>query len=459
MFRLEDVLAGTNGRLIAGPGGQPFRGASLDSRTIQPGELFIALRGDRLDGHAFVEDALARGAGGALVQHVAEGEPWGSPDWSGPPIVLVDDTSEALPRMAAHWRRRHPVRVVGVTGSVGKTTAKEVIASLLAERFSVLRSPANLNTELGLSLALLNLEPSHEIAVLEMAMYDMGEIERLARIAQPEVGVVLNVAPTHLERLRTIERIAQAKAELVEALPAEGHAILNADDERVRAMRTRTAAPTVLYGTTPAADLRAEGICSRGLDGTEATLRWNGREARVRLRLLGAHSVYPALSAVAVALHFGIEFGEAVEGLTQVEPGPRLRIRSGQRGSTLIDDTYNASPASTIAALDLLAEMDGRRVAILGDMLELGSWEDEGHQIVGRRAAQVAHWLVVVGKRGRMIGSEAIARGMDPTAVDFLETARDAARRVGSRLRPGDYVLVKGSRAMGMDVIAEALAG
>lgn len=457
MFRAQDVAEATAAAHVTGAPDVGFHRVCLDSRQVQPGDLFVALRGQRADGHDFVGEALRRGAAGALVERLPEGAAWGSAGSTGQPVLLVPDTTRALGELAHSWRQKHAVRVVGVTGSVGKTTTKETIAHLLSHRFSVLRSAANQNTELGLPLSLMELGPGHEVAVLEMGMLALGEIEQLAAMAEPEVGVVTNVAPIHLERLGTIDRIARAKGELVQALPPDGLAVLNGDDERVRVMGKDSPAPTCLFGTSRESDVWASEIHSLGLRGTEALMHWGIEEARVRLRLLGDYSIYAALAGLAVALHFGMEFPEAVDLLAAVPPGPRLAVLPGVGGSTLLDDTYNASPPSTLAALEFLDRLGGRKIAILGDMLELGSFEEEGHRQVGQKAAQVADGLFTVGDRARLIAAEALAQGMNEQAVQSFATAAEVIRRLRPELRSGDHVLVKGSRAMHLEEIVDAL--
>ncbi|MEA2641680.1 MAG: UDP-N-acetylmuramoyl-tripeptide--D-alanyl-D-alanine ligase [Chloroflexota bacterium] len=457
MFTLEDVLAGTAGRVAAGTRHAAFRAVAIDSRAVNSGDLFIAFKGQKHDGHRFVTQALAHGAAGALVEALPPDEPWASPDWDGAPVILTEGSGAALQDLATYWRRQHEVQVVGVTGSVGKTTTKEMIANVLAQRLPVLRSPANLNTEIGLPMTLMSLDRTYRAAVLEMAMLDLGEIARLAAIAQPNVGVVTVVQPTHLQRLKTIERIAEAKSELPRALPADGLVVLNWDDERVRAMHEITPAQPVYYGLSPQADVWADRIESHGLRGIEFTVHHGAEQLRARMDVLGTHSVHSALATIAVAMHFGFSFDDAVAGLKQVQGGLRLLVAEGVRGSTILDDTYNANPASTHAALNLLAEMTGRRVAVLGDMLELGSYELEGHQIVGRRAAAVCDWLITVGPRARTIAEEAIASGMRPSAVEHFDLNEEVIARLETALRPGDFVLFKGSHSMRLDNIVSAI--
>ena len=457
MFTLNDVLEGTGGHLVGGAQSAAFRGVAIDSRNVNRGELFAAFRGQKHDGHQFVLQAFARGASGALVDRLPPGPEWATGDWKGPPVVVTNDTGEGLQRLANYWRRKHDVHVIGVTGSLGKTTTKELIGSLLARQFSVLRTAANLNTEIGLPITLMQLERSHQVVVLEMAMLDMGEIARLARIAEPTIGVVTNVQPVHLQRLGSMERIAQAKSELVQALPTSGLAALNLDDSRVAAMASLAQSEVRTFGLSPQADVWADQIESHGLRGIEFTVHHAGRKLHARMGVLGTHTVHSALAAVLVGLHLGMPFEDAVGGLMQIERGIRLVVGQGIHGSTVLDDTYNASPQSTLAALNLLAEMEGRKVAVLGDMLELGSYEMEGHQLVGRRAGVVADWLLTVGARARWIAEEARSQGRPSLTVESLDSRDEAVERLHSGLRPGDFVLVKGSRGMALEEIVSAI--
>jgi UDP-N-acetylmuramoyl-tripeptide--D-alanyl-D-alanine ligase len=339
---------------------------------------------------------------------------------------------------------------------------------MLGQRFRTLKSEGNYNNEIGLPLTLLNLTANHERVVLEMGMYDVGEIAQLAEIALPTVGVVTNVGPTHLERLGTIERIAQAKAELPQALPpAEegGVAILNADDEWVAAMADQTRARIFTYGLGPGADLYANSIESEGLEGIHFRFHHGQDRIYARVPMLGRHSVHTALRAAAVGLVEDLAWEEIMTGLRAHPPQLRLVVARGPGESTILDDTYNASPASCIAALNLLDELakheaGGRKIAVLGGMFELGSYEEEGHKIVGRRSRDVADVLVVVGRLGRLIGEEALEAGMPPGSVYSVETnaeAIDLVRRLIESGPAGDKILVKGSRGLAMEEIVAAL--
>lgn len=457
-----------------------IHGAVIDSRLALPGCLFIAMRGERQDGHDFIGQAIERGAVAVIAENspslpcalyaVNQPEATALGDWEpGLPICLiVPDSLAALQRAAAYWRRQHNVRVIGITGSVGKTTSKEVIAAVLSQRFRTLKSEGNYNNEIGLPLTLLSLVASHERVVLEMGMYDLGEIAQLAEIALPQVGVVTNVGPTHLERLGTIARIAQAKAELPQSLPpAEegGVAVLNSDDEWVMAMAGQTEARVFTYGLRMESDLWADEIEGEGLEGIRFCLHYGQEAVHARVPMLGRHSVHTSLRAAAVGLVEGLAWEEIMTGLRDQSAQLRLVAVPGPVGSTILDDSYNSSPASCIAALNLLDELGargeaGRRIAVLGDMYELGGYEEEGHKVVGRRAREVADLLVTVGSLGRIIGEEALKAGMPAQSVCLFETNAQAIECLRSLIVPGptgDTILVKGSRGLGMEEIVTAL--
>jgi len=468
---LADVVEGLSGNRPEALE-QPVSMTVVDSRQVEPGALFVALKGERGDGHDYVADALSRGAVAAIVERDVEAEgltldladPGLESRISGlepqlPLVLKVDNSLGALQRVAAFWRRQHSVRVVGITGSVGKTTTKELAAAVLARRYATLKSEASYNNEIGLPLTLMCLTDEHERVVLEMGMYDVGEIADLARIAQPHVGVVTIIGPVHLERAGTIERIVKAKMELIEALPAapEGVAILNYDDERVRGMAQATSARVFTYGLSPEADLWADHIEGLGLEGIRFQLHYGGETLHVKIPLLGRHSVHTALRAAAVGLVEGLTWQEIIEGLRGPSAQLRLVAVPGPKGAIILDDTYNASPASTIAALNLLDELDGRKIAVLGDMLELGNYEQEGHENVGMRALEVADVIVAVGPRGRIIGETALRWGMPADRVYIVEGNAEVIALLEQMVAEGDVILVKGSRGMQMEEIVNTL--
>jgi len=371
--------------------------------------------------------------------------------------ILVDDSLAALQKAAALWRRKLKVRVIGITGSVGKTTSKELVAEVLSQRYRTFKSIGNFNNEIGLPLSVLSLTEQHERAVLEMGFYVIGEIALLADIAVPEVGVITNIGTVHAERAGSQEAIYQGKAELVRALPEDGVAILNIDDPHVKRMAAETKARVFFYGLDPAADLWADAIEGLGLDGVRFHLHYGEETLNVRIPLIGRHSVHTALRAAAVGLVEGLAWGEILAGLRIGNPQLRLVAVPGRNGSLLLDDTYNASPESTVAALNLLEELEGRKVAVLGDMLELGPYEVQGHQTVGNLAARVADLLVTVGPRARTIAETAQSAGLDAKVINQFETSDQALVFLKKSLANGDVVLVKGSRAVQMERIVPEL--
>jgi len=471
MLTLDQVSSVLAGQPSPVGGGQPVTGVVIDSRLAIPGCLFVALQGEKCHGREFVKNAFERGAIAAIIEgdvvadcqcvNLLPGLVEPPPVALEPPVCLrVQHSVGALQRLAAYWRRQHSPRVIGITGSVGKTTTKELVAAVLKRRYKTLHSRGSYNNEIGLPLTLLQLTPAHERVVLEMGMYDVGEIAALAEIAQPHVGVVTNIGPVHLERAGSLERIAQAKTELVQALPVQGTAILNYDEPLVRAMAHETQAQVFTYGLSPKADLWASHIEGVGLEGVRFQLHHGDETLHVRVPLLGRHSVHTALRAAAVGLVEGENWQEIVQGIQQDCPQLRLVAVKGPRGSTVLDDTYNASPQSTFAALNLLEELKGRKIAVLGDMLELGSYEQEGHRKVGLRALDVADVLITVGRLGRIIGEEALVWGTQsrPSAVHLLETNEKVIELLTEIVAPGDIILVKGSRGMRMEEIVESLA-
>jgi len=451
-----DIAAASGGRLVR-RSGQLALGVFVDSRLVQPGSLFVALPGEHTDGHRFLGEAVAAGAAAVLVRDDAwSAGPGSDSTWmSGRDlaVVAVPDTLVALQSLAAAWRRRFSPLVVGVTGSIAKTSTKEAVATVLAERFSTLRSEGNENNEIGLPLTVLRLGSGHEAAVLEMGMYVGGEIAQLARIALPRIGVVTAVREVHLSRIGSIDAVERAKGELVEALPPDGTAVLNADDERVARLRHRTAAAVLTYGFGEGAQVRAEDVGSAGLEGMSFRLSTPAGSVAIETPALGRHGVHNGLAAAAVGLAAGLDLDTIAAGLArgwQAEHRDQL-VRSGD--VTVVDDSYNASPASMLAALELLGTLPGRHVAVLGEMLELGSAHDRGHAEVGKAAAAV-ELLVVVGPAAAGIAEAAAGLGPEVVLVPDREAALETLER---RLRPGDTVLVKGSRGAGLEWIVEGL--
>jgi UDP-N-acetylmuramoyl-tripeptide--D-alanyl-D-alanine ligase len=450
-LELDDIYIGLGDHLVssnARPGAR-FSRAIIDSRQAQPDDLFFALHGEHHDAHDFVQDAFEEKAGGAVVLRPVEAPVDRS-------VFHVRDPLTAFQRLAAYWRSRHSVRLVGVTGSVGKTTAKEIIASVLSHRYQTLKSTANFNTEIGVPLTLLGLKPEHERAVLELAMYQPGDIRLLCEISRPQVGVVLNIHSVHMERAGSIGRIAAAKAELVESLPPDGLAVLNADDPRVASMARGASCRTITFGLSEQSDVRAEAITSRGLDGFSFTLALpDGSSSLIDCQLPGSHHVYAVLAAAAVALNEGMTLDEIAVALRSARMDLRLTPRRGRNGSTLIDDSYNASPVSMIAALDFLSETGSRRIAVLGHMRELGAAESAGHIAVGNHSVRTSDILVVVGEDAHLIADSASSAGHPD--VRRFGSPEDASAHLRENLKAGDHVLIKASRAVGLEALVEAL--
>ncbi len=439
----------------------------VDSREAVAGSVFVALVGEHVDGHDYVAQAFANGAQAAIVARPLPGahttidlradQPNTNLTIQPPMCLVVDDPVAAMQAVAQAWRSRFVVRVVGITGSVGKSSTKELVHSVLAQQYNTLKSPGNRNSVLGLPPVLLALRPFHQYAVLEMGMYTPGEIARLCEMAKPAVGVVTMVGPVHLERAGSLEAIVAAKQELVESLPAGGTAVLNKDDERVMSMAAHTPAQIFTYGLNPNADLWADRIHSMGLEGIRFTLHY-GREAlNIQVPLIGRHSVHTALRATAVGLVEGLSWETIIAGLSNSRAQLRLVAVPGPHGSTIIDDTYNSSPDSAMAALNLLHDLDGRRLAVLGDMLELGYMEESSHRLVGRRVADVAQILVTVGPRGRWIGEEALKVGMARDRVFMVADVATAVSTLQQIIAPRDMILIKGSLGMAMSRIVAAL--
>lgn len=432
----------------------PFGDAVVDSRRVRAGALFVALRGEHTDGHHFLGDAMDRGASGLLCRVGADTLP-ASAHRGDVTLFQVEDPLTALQAAAKRRREQHTARIVSITGSVGKTTTREAVAQLLASRAPTLESPFNYNSEIGLPLSLLRLEPPHAWAVLEMGPYDLREIALLCEIAQPEIGIVTNVGPTHLERFGSIEAIEEAKGRLPASLPPGGLAILNADDPRTLRMRDRTAARVLTFGRGEQADVRATDEAAQGLDGISFALSFEGKSIAVRTPLVGAHHVMTALAAAAVALGNDWTLAEAAEALATLRAGQRLKPRRSFSGALILDDTYNAAPLSMQAALDLLAELPGRRVAVLGDMLELGSEEEAGHRAVGAYSIGRCDRLIAIGALAKMTADAAWDAGHQQ--IQWFEDKGPATAMLRQELGADDVVLIKASHAQELETMVKAL--
>lgn len=460
-FRLSDVLTGTGGQLRGELAADTiFPELERNSRNVARNDLFIAIKGENFDGHDFVFAAADAGAGAAIVS-----EAWATDHPDTPlPLIVVDAPITALQRWASWTRDQMVTLVIGITGSIGKTSAKESITAVLNQRYEVYRSPGNFNSEVGLPLALLEAPLDAQIMVLEMGgAYAFGELALLASIAKPEIGVVTNVYPVHLERMGTLEAIAETKAELVDAIPETGVVVLNGDDRRVRAMAERTSARVITYGLEEGNDIRAEAVTTDGWKGTSFRVTIEGDQNYVKVPFIGAHGVQIALVALAVGYSFGMHISEMITGLQDPSIQVRLLFVPGPRGSHLIDDTYNASSPSVLSALGVLQEVPAtRRIAVLGEMRELGSLSVQEHELVGQRAGDVVDMLVTFGEQARIMADEAmiVARSdrRDLTVRSFAESERNALIEfLQQELRQGDVVLLKGSRGLLMEDVVSAI--
>ena len=426
---------------------------SIDSRTIKPGELFFAVKGERIDGHDFVQQALEKGAVGAVVRKdqlaryvVKTG------------LLAVSDTLVALQTLGAAVRRLWAKPLVGVTGSTGKTTTKEAIAHVLSSRFRVLKSEGNFNNHFGLPLMLLKIEPEHEAAVIEMGMSHRGEIAALAKIAQPEIGVVTNVAPVHLEFFKSVAEIARAKYELIESLPAGGTAILNADDEYVSQFGRDFHGKVVCYGLHPSADIRAENIEARGAAGSVFDVVVDGRRERATLPLVGKHNIYNALAAVATGMERGLSPAEATHTLATLAPADKRGAVVQVGNITVINDCYNSNPTALDAMVDALAAMPAkRRIVVAGEMLELGPSGEELHRRSGEHIAKKGI-DILVGVRGLAQPMVEAARRAGIRA-EFVATPEEAGEWLVRETREGDVVLLKASRGVKLERALETVVG
>jgi UDP-N-acetylmuramoyl-tripeptide--D-alanyl-D-alanine ligase len=450
---VADIVRMTGGRIVAPAGAaapEMITGVTTDSRRARPGDLFVALRGPHADGHAFAADALAHGAVLAVVA---------DPGAAAGPALVVVDPLRALGQIAALHRAAMPTTVVGITGSVGKTTTVGLCARVLEARFQVARSAESWNAELGVALTLLGLEARHDVAVIEMAMRGLGQIRELVELARPRIGAVTTIADTHLETLGSREHIAAAKAELLEGLPPDGVAIVNADEALTVRLLRDVPCPVVRFGLSPEADVRATEV-RRANGGYAFRLSMGGEQVEASLPLPGAHQVRNALVAAAVGAALGVGPGEIVTGLGRARPAKMRQEVLEVDDLLIIDDSYNASPQSMQAAFEVLAQVGGRRrrVLALGEMRELGPRSPEFHRQVGHEAAALAPgYLLAVGSQAQGYVEGATAAGLPASAAAVAETADAAIPLLRQVVRPGDVVLIKGSRAIEMERLVAAL--
>jgi UDP-N-acetylmuramoyl-tripeptide--D-alanyl-D-alanine ligase len=459
-FTLEEVLKATGGRLLQGKEKTSFRGISTDSRTVAEGELFIALKGERFDGHQFAIEALKERAGGVIIEE----DKVRDIRWNGyrpSAVIAVKDALQALGDIARERRRKFGTPVVALTGSNGKTTTKEMISVSLETAFPVLKTKGNLNNLIGLPLTLLNLTEQERIVVLEMGMNVPGEIRRLTEIAEPDVGLITNIEGVHLEGMGSLERVREEKGELFRRMRQDGTILVNQDDPRVIDLASEFRGQKITFGIDHPAEVMAKEIRLQEARGTSFTLMMEGVTMEITLPFLGGHFVRNALSAIAAASLFGIELEKVKEALEHLSPCPmRMEVLRPQVGVTLINDAYNANPRSMELALEILSQMKGkgRGIAVLGDMLELGEYSVEAHQLIGKRVGELSiDFLLALGEEAPVLIESAMRHGLDSEKARIVESHTEAISILKKMVQDGDWILVKGSRRMGMEKIAEGL--
>lgn len=454
-----EIAAATGGRVRSGDAGRRLERWSIDTRTLQPGDLFVAIRGDRFDGHEFVAAALAAGAAGAVVT-ATPALPEAGTAGPAPLLIEVADTTRALQDGAREIRRRSGARVVAITGSAGKTTTKELTAEFLSGTRTVLRNRGNLNNHIGLPLSLLELRSQPDVAVVELGMNHPGEIRTLVGVAEPDVRVWTNVGDAHMGFFTSADAIADAKAEILDCARATDLLVSNADDDRIVARAQWFHGRTLTFGISDRAHVRASAVEHRGLDGMAATITAPGATFAIETPLLGTGNLMNVLAAAAVALDMGVAPADIAARAATMKPsahrGELLRLPGGL---TLIDDSYNSSPAALQKSLETIAASTGsaRKIAVLGEMLELGVHARSLHQECGRAAAQAGLELLITvgGEAAEQMASAAREAGMQ--AVVHVGTSDEAAQLALARVRPGDLVLVKGSRGIRTDIVVDRL--
>jgi len=459
LLKTQEIVTATGGTLVRGSLDGLFEGLSTDSRDVAGGNLFVTLAGERFDGHAFITDAVKRGAAGLLVQRGVDEMPDDVLDDTS--VILVGDTLRALGDIAKLWRKKFAIPVVAVTGSSGKTTTKEMIATVAEGFGTVLKSRGNYNNLIGLPLSLLEMDTGHEMAVVEMGTNKRGEIARLAAIADPDIGVITNIGPAHLEGFGSLDIVMEEKGDLFSNMKASGVAVINRDDPFTRTLADRWAGRNIGFGIEENAFVRAERIFMRGERGMSFTLNMGGIGKGIDMTVVGRHNIYNALACAAACWAMDIPYDLICEGLSafrQVEG--RMDIHRLKGGGTVIDDTYNANPASVMEALKTLGDLKGKNesVVILGDMLELGEGAERLHEEVGKAVANTGVGsLFLKGDFSQSIAKGAVERGFREDHIYYAETPDRIMGLLHALVREGDWILVKGSRRMKMEEFLHAI--
>jgi len=446
MFTIEEILESTGARLVKGNANSRISGVSVDSRTIKPNELFVAIRGRRFDGHSFIPQARRRGAGAILFSQALKRS-------SSIPLIGVKNTTQALGALACYYRMRFKIPVVAITGSNGKTTTKEMLASILGRRFNVLRNPETQNNQIGVPLAILSLRQRHNLAVIEIGANHRGEIDRLSWIIRPTVGIITNIGPSHLEFFKTLKGVFEAKLELIRNLAKNGKLVINKDDRFLSQLNSINLR-TLTFGFNQSCNFYGQ-IIKRTEKETIFSLN---RRHRIVLKTLGRHNVYNALAGIAVARSFGISYNEIKEALALFETLPMRMQMLDINNIKIINDCYNSNPGSLGCALDFLRDCSNQRkkVVVCGDMMELGRQAEKLHSNIGKRVAKgKIDFLITVGPLSRNVARGAYSAGMPRNSIRAFRNAAGAARFLLKVVGPGDIVLIKGSRAMQMEDVVK----
>ncbi len=454
MFTVKDILVSTKGRLLSEKEREDdiLTGVSTDTRRLKGGELFVAIKGDRFDGHNFLLDAVSKGAGGVLTQEgCITNVNFKIPDIS---FISVPDSIRALGNIANFHRKRFNIPLIGITGSNGKTTTKDMLGAILSKKFSVLKNFGTENNHIGVPLTLMRLKGEHKIAVLEMGTNRLGEIRRLSEVARPTMAVITNIGPSHLQYLKDTKTVLKAKCEILEYLDKDAKVVLNADDELLNSLKTKL--KVVKFGLDKGYDFYADKM---NLEPDGINFRLNGKH-KINMGVVGRHNVYNALGAIAAGLDFGVSIDEIKEALSEFKM-PNMRMEVRRIGDIkIINDSYNSNPLSMKKAIESLGDITtkGRKVLVAGDMLELGNLASRFHHLLGRQAAESGIDLIVaVGRLAEHIAKGAQEAGMNEKKIKLYSLTKEACEAVANLIKKGDTVLVKGSRAMKMEQIVEGL--
>jgi len=452
MFTVKDLLVSTKGRLLSGNESDILTGLSTDTRRLKGGELFLAIKGERFDGHNFILDAVSKGAGGVLVQDgCILNAKFKIPDIS---FISVENSIKALGDIARYHRSRFSVPIMGITGSNGKTTTKEMIGAILSKRFNILKNFGTENNQIGVPLTLVRLNSDHKMAVLEMGTNHLGEIRRLSEIASPTMAVITNIGPSHLEYLKNTDTVRKAKCEILDSLDKNAKVVINGDDESLKSLKTNF--KVVKFGLDKQFDFYADKV---NVEPDGINFRLNGKHD-ISLGLLGRHNVYNALAAISATWDFGVSIDDIKEALREFRV-PNMRMEVKRIGDIkIINDSYNSNPLSMKKAIEALRDMTtkGRKILIAGDMLELGNLSSRFHHLVGRQAAESGIDLIVaVGKLAEHVAKGAQEAGMSQKKIKLCNVTKEASSTLAGLVKKGDTVLVKGSRAMRMEQIVSEL--